>query len=609
MNTLPPEVRNWIGRQLFRHVPANIAVIDREFRLVAANENFTQVFGEAVGDFCHRAYKRRDAVCEHCLASLTFEDGKVRINDETGVDKNGRLAHYVVHIAPVFDEQGGIPYIIEMSYDVTETKNLQGQYNLLFERVPCYVNIINRDFRIVRANELLRKTFGDTTGQHCYEVLKRQDHPCENCPALKTFQDGKSYTRRQVGRDKDGKLTYYIVSTAPLSRGSSDFDHVIEMAVDYTEEKKLSERLEVESSLRHSLTESALDAVLAADEKGIVRVFNPAAEKLFGISAAEVKNVRRVWRFLPAEFAETMQSGGRSLLLPETTINNAAGEEIPVRLSGSLLRDGETVIGGAAFLQDLRELKRLEKEKLENERLAAVGSTVAQLAHGIKNILTGLQGGLYVIKSGIKKGDQTRTEKGWGMLERNVERITTMVKGFLSFSKGYIPEAKPVDPNTVAEEVHHLYESAAAKKGIRLLFEPAADLEPASMDPEDMHTCLANLVSNAMDACQSCEKSELSVTIRVRDENGAIVYEVVDTGVGMDYEIKNKVFTTFFTTKGLGGTGLGLMVTRKIVQEHGGKIEVESQPGVGSVFRIRLPRERLPQPAPAKDDAECVDGE
>ena len=85
------------------------------------------------------------------------------------------------------------------------------------------------------------------------------------------------------------------------------------------------------------------------------------------------------------------------------------------------------------------------------------------------------------------------------------------------------------------------------------------------------------------------------MTVRTFEENGVIIYEVVDNGSGMDYEVKKKVFTTFFTTKGLGGTGLGLLMTKKNIQEHGGKIEMESEKGEGTTFRIRLPRNRLPQ--------------
>jgi signal transduction histidine kinase len=196
----------------------------------------------------------------------------------------------------------------------------------------------------------------------------------------------------------------------------------------------------------------------------------------------------------------------------------------------------------------------------------------------------------------MRSGSQARTAKGWSMLERNVERITDLVKGFLSFSKGQVPKVESVDPNQVAEEICNLYQDAARKNGIELVFEPSSGPAKANLDPEKIHTCLANLVSNAIDACQTSKNNGCTVTLRVAEADGAIVYEVSDTGCGMDYEIKNKVFTTFFTTKGLGGTGLGLMVTRKIVQEHGGKITVESTPGKGSLFRIEFPRDRLPDP-------------
>jgi signal transduction histidine kinase len=269
------------------------------------------------------------------------------------------------------------------------------------------------------------------------------------------------------------------------------------------------------------------------------------------------------------------------------------GESIPVRFSGSALMDGERKIGAAAFFEDLREIKRLENEKLENERLAAVGQTVAQLAHGIKNILTGLRGGMYAIKSGMKSGSEERTTKGWEMLDRNVERITTLVKGFLSFSKKHVPVMEPVNPRELAWEIFSLYHAAAKKDDVTLLFEADDETPEANMEASGIHTCLANLVSNAIDACKTSKKKGCAVSLRVREGDGTIVFEVEDTGCGMEAEVKEKVFTSFFTTKGLGGTGLGLLVTKKIVREHGGRIEVESEPEEGSCFRIEIPRSHL----------------
>jgi PAS domain S-box-containing protein len=592
---LPAEVRTWIGRQLFEHVPNNIAVIDRDFKVVVANSNFKSVFGDPVGKRCYEVYKKRNSPCEHCMAARTFEDGKIRVNDEDGIDKEGRLAHYVVHIAPVYDEVGEIPYVIEMSYDLTETKSLQREYNVLFERVPCYVAVINRELRVVRANALLRETFGDCVGEHCYEVYKHRTTKCPDCPALKTFASGGSYHAEHVGIDKQGEPTHYVVSTCPLSRSDQESSHVIEMMVDVTDVHKLSTELVRQNSFRNILIENTLDSLVAVDDAGMVNIFNPAAEALFKVASEEVINTTQGERFLPGEFLAAIENGRSSVSLAETSVVDMEGEEIPVRFSGSVLEDGERRIGAAAFFEDLRGIKRLEAEKLESERLAAVGQTVAQLAHGIKNILTGLRGGMYAIKSGMKSGSEERTTKGWEMLDRNVERITTLVKGFLSYSKKHVAVMEPVDPRELAREIYSLYHAAAKKDGVTLVFEAEQEIAETNMEPSGIHTCLANLVSNAIDACKTSKNGTCKVSLRVRERDGTIVFEVEDTGCGMDAEIREKVFTSFFTTKGLGGTGLGLLVTKKIVREHGGRIEVESEPDEGSCFRIEIPRNNLTQ--------------
>lgn len=590
----PTEVVNWIGRHLFEHVPSNIVVIDRKFRVVLANAQFKEVFGDPEGKYCYEVYKKQDKVCEQCMAVCTFRDGKVRINDEEGLDRQGRPAHYIVHIAPVYNEVGEVTHIIEMSYDVTETKSLQREYNILFERVPCYVAVINRKLQIVRANELLRQMFGDTSGQHCYQVLKHRAERCTNCPAMKTFSDGKVYRSEEVGVNKNGESTYYVASTAPLSRSGEKFSHVIEMSMDVTDVHKLTGNLSQELAVRQLLTESSPDALVAVDCAGLVNIFNPAAGKLFGISPSQVIGTPEAGRFLPGAFRRLLEKGGTSLSIPETTVEDFKGMKIPVRFYGAVLRDGEKVVGEAGYLQDIREIKQLEKEKLENERLASVGQTVAQLAHGIKNILTGLQGGIYIIGSGIDKDARERTNRGLNMLRRNIERITTLVKGFLDFSRKRSPKLKPTDPNELGREIYELYREAAKQKGIDLFLEVKKETAAADIDPEDIHTCLANLVSNAIDACQISGKAACTVTLRVDETEDSLIFEVLDTGCGMDGEIQGKVFTNFFTTKGLGGNGLGLLVTNKIVKEHGGRIKVDSKEGQGSAFRIELPREKLP---------------
>lgn len=261
-----------------------------------------------------------------------------------------------------------------------------------------------------------------------------------------------------------------------------------------------------------------------------------------------------------------------------------------------LVRPDGTIPFIVEMSTDISEVKRLEQEKVEADRLAVVGQTVAGLAHGIKNIIMGLEGGMYVVSSGIRKGNTDRIGEGWEMLEENVARISAFVKEFLEFARGREPKATLVDPNEIADQVINLYKDSAALAGIELKADLGEGINKIAVDGEAIHTCLANLVSNALDACEVSRRRRRHATLSTWEEGGTVIFEVRDDGCGMDYEVKQKVFTNFFSTKGSDkGTGLGLLTTRKIVQEHGGTISFESTAGAGSVFCIRLPRNRLPK--------------
>jgi signal transduction histidine kinase len=287
--------------------------------------------------------------------------------------------------------------------------------------------------------------------------------------------------------------------------------------------------------------------------------------------------------------------------LQESKIKNYEGDEIPVALSGATLKKDGEAIGTVMFFQDLSMIKQLQKEILEAERLTAVGQTVAGLSHGLKNIVMGLEGGMYVSTSGIRRSDNSLVKEGLRMLQDNIEKISSFVRGILSFAKGAVPKVELVEPCSIASDIVCLYDDAAKRSGIKLVAKLQKDLDKAPMDTQGIHTCIANLVSNAMDACLLSDTKNPTVTLAVFQKNNTLFYEVKDNGCGMDYEVKKKIFTSFFTTKEPGsGTGVGLLTSRKIVHDHGGKISVNSTLGKGSVFRIELPRHRLPLPEEAK---------
>jgi len=337
----------------------------------------------------------------------------------------------------------------------------------------------------------------------------------------------------------------------------------------------------------------AASGILALDAAGEIRIMNPASRALLNWEPRRPPTAERLRTMLPPDFFGETKGNEILMNLPEVSLHAVGGGDVPVRFSAVELRSHGASLGRAALMEDLREVKRLEHERLEAERLVAVGQTVAGLAHTIKNLLMGLEGGMYMVDTGIRRSDAERIVNGWEILQRNFEKTTALVKDFLSFAKGRLPELSPTEPNTLVRNIVELYHDAAAKQGVELVLEAPSEVKEAMLDPRGIETCLTNLVSNGIDAVTTLGHGGGKVVVRTREEGDDLVFEVADNGCGIDQEVQSKVFTTFFTTKGGKGTGLGLLTTRKIVQEHGGKMEIESLPGQGSTFRIRLPRSRL----------------
>jgi len=591
----PKELAQWLQNHLFNAVPMAIAVIDKQFDLIYANEAFERMFGAWQGRKCYKIYKGQDTQCHPCHGARAFKEGKPTVNEELGYNKEGRLTRYIKHTVPIVNERGEIPYLIEMCTDITETEQIRREYQLLFDQVPCSVLIIDKEYRIVKTNERARKMLGDLEGRHCYSGLKGQDAKCKECTARQTFADGQLHTGHHVWRTKRGETIHLHVVTVPLRMTNGEFDMVMEMAVDVTQTLKLQDGLEFAHSFLETIISTSMDGIFAVDTEGNVNMSNPAARKFFAIRPNEKLSKNELDSILPPGFIDRAITGPQHVYLPETTLVDAAGCQKPVRLVGHQLSLDQRSIGAAFSIQDLSELKRLEDEKLEAERLAAVGQTVAGLAHGVKNLTTALEGGMYMLSTGIEKGNLDRIQKGMTMLDRNTRRISMFVKAFLNFAKGREIRAQLNNPAEIAKEVVDMYTPKANELGIQLRIELPGPMSPAAIDYESMHECLTNLVGNAIDACQVSTNGGSAVTLRAYEKRDTIFYDVTDNGCGMDYEVKKKVFTTFFTTKGLGGTGLGLLMTKKIIQEHGGTIKLQSRPGKGTTFSIRLARKRLPK--------------
>ena len=245
------------------------------------------------------------------------------------------------------------------------------------------------------------------------------------------------------------------------------------------------------------------------------------------------------------------------------------------------------------YTQNLEQLVQEKSQKLvEAERLAAIGQTVADIAHAIKNIAGGLKGGAFVLEKGIELKQQQYLMQGWEMIKGNVDKITNLSLDLLSYAKGIKVEYQLADPNQPVREVAQLMAPVAQEHGIEFEVDLDRDLKKIRFDPELIHSCLLNLVTNAIDACKFDKSDNAVKKVRVRtarQSDGGAEYRVADNGGGMSAVTKKKIFQRFFSTKGSAGTGIGLMATKKIVDAHQGEIQVESQENRGSKFTIRIP--------------------
>lgn len=234
-------------------------------------------------------------------------------------------------------------------------------------------------------------------------------------------------------------------------------------------------------------------------------------------------------------------------------------------------------------------LAKMQKELLEQERLAAVGETVAGLAHCLKNVLNGLRAGQYVIERAFEKFDEAKLRKGWGVILSSVRQVERIIHDMLYFVREREPKREPANPNDVIRDVMDLLKEQANGQGVKLIAELEKDLGTEELDRNLIYRAVLNLATNAIDACVESESGD-QVVLRSHSNLKEIQISVEDNGIGMSEETQQQLFTRFFSTKHGKGTGLGLPVVKKIVEEHGGTIEMESAMDKGTKFTIHLPK-------------------
>jgi len=258
----------------------------------------------------------------------------------------------------------------------------------------------------------------------------------------------------------------------------------------------------------------------------------------------------------------------------------------------SLKRAHEKILMRQKLREYTQSLEALLREKAElQDRLSSLGLMLSSISHGIKGLLTGMDGGIYLVDAGLQKRDLEKTGEGWQVVKLLTQRVRKMVMDILFYAKERDLAPELVSILNLAEEVAMVAAPKMKIGGIEFIKDFQNLSGTFEVDAGFIRSALINILENAVDAFPDHRTDPpAQVVFRVRELGDNVQFDIIDNGIGIDSQTRDKIFTLFFSSKANRGTGLGLFIANKIVCQHGGSIRVNSRPGQGARFSIKIPR-------------------
>jgi two-component system, NtrC family, sensor kinase len=333
----------------------------------------------------------------------------------------------------------------------------------------------------------------------------------------------------------------------------------------------------------------------ALDSRQIVATGNAMADPTLRLAQSVILMDLRTIVCIPLCSPRGEQEGGKAAVLGALYVDNqetsAPFSPESLKTAEALARHAALAIENARFFEreqrTIRELRAAQKQLLQSEKLATIGRMAAGLAHELNTPLTYIMGNLELLHAHPLSTNQ---QDMLGSIAKGAERIKSLTRSLLAFSRVSPEDMIPVDPNEVIERSLELCHYQVLKSGVRLEKNLTAGLPPVKVVSNQLEMALINLVVNAVQAMEATPGGQLKVTSVLRD--GRVEIAVADTGPGIPESVQPTMFEPFFTTKPEGqGTGLGLSTVLMVVERHQGTIDYTTQSGVGTTFRISLPAE------------------
>lgn len=458
--------------------------------------------------------------------------------------------------------------------------------------------VISPEFKILSGNRDRTDPGSLIQGKLCYKALYNRKIPCYNCPAKEVLETGKSAIKKCHDEPcSPGRLSYLY--SYPIFSNKKIISLVI-MEFPVSTMEKMEKKLHQSDEFLNRLIKSAVDGVIASDMTGKILIFNDAACEIAGYEVDEVVGKKDIRDIYPNDGARQVMRMLRSdeygekgrLRSFRVNIQKKTGEFIPINLNAAIVYHDEKEAATLGFFHDLRdtlkmeaELEKTQVQLLQAEKMSSLGELAAGIAHQLNNPLGGITlfTKLVMEEYDLPVGAKNDLKR----IFRDAQRCSNIVKELLKFSRQTGNEMHLQDINHALTKTLLLVEDQTLFQNITIEKDFQESLPFIPVDIQKIKHVFMNIILNAADAMDG--EGVLSISTRLGPLKDRVMIKIRDTGTGIPEEILLKIFDPFFTTKEQGkGTGLGLSLAYRIVEDHGGKINAESQVGCGTTFNIEL---------------------
>ncbi len=508
---------------------------------------------------------------------------KIELNQS---DEMGRLARAINHMAEEIEQKQG------------EVNKQKREYQNLFEQVPCFITVVDRNFRLVRFNREFAEQFEPKYMDNCFNAYKGRQEKCEHCPVEKTFEDGRLHFAEESGIDKDGEARHWIVRTSPITDENGNVIASMEMSLDITPRKRLEERLKASEKKYHAIFNNIPNPVFVLDTETLkIMDLNDSVETVYGYGKPELIN-----RPFTELFHENEAGYYREQIAAATVINkvkqfhkNGDRLYVNIRISPS------EYAGHRVYLittSDITQRLETEQQLVQAGKMATLGEMATGIAHELNQPLSVIKTASGFLMKKKQQGASVADTLVASMLEKidsNIDRATKIINHMRDIARKSELQLEPLNLVQVIEKAHEMFQQQLKLRQIVVEWNLEENPPMVNGDPDRLEQVFINLFVNARDAIeekwggQEAPEEAKKIRINCKTQGSFQVLTFCDSGPGIPGHMADRIFEPFFTTKEAGkGTGLGLSISYGIIRDCGGSIAVGPSES-GACFIIKFP--------------------